>query len=301
MLTTEITLIAGKFTLELAATYAESDNLSYKKNRLGVTLMKYGIIPLVSLLLMLGTAQVWSDTEMKVATTQSGAPDSLYISNGKVYTAAEGHKIIIDPYQQSMTMMNVEKKEYMLIDEAFIDEISGMMSMMQDMMSQLPPGMLEQLPPEQREQILAQLGGGKGAKQAGTSTKPVIKNTGNSRKISGIACDDYTITDSAGEQIKACVASRGATNMNKEDYETLLQVGKFGMAFVEKISAAMPNMTDDIDISAMTGFDLPGVPMEVISDDVKTTISSISEKSIDLSSYDLSGYKQTQMPQMMGQ
>ncbi len=301
MLTTEITLIVGKFTLELAATYAESDNLSTKKNRLGVTMMKYGIIPLVSLLLILGTVPVWSDTEMKVTTTQSGAPNSLYISNGKVYTAAEGHKIIIDPYQQSMTMMNVEQKEYMLIDEAFIDEISGMMSMMQDMMSQLPPGMLEQLPPEQREQILAQMGGGKGAKQADISAKPVIKNTGKSRKINGIACDDYTITNSDGEQIKACVASQGAAKMNKEDYETLTQVGKFGMAFVEKISAAMPNMTEDLDISAMTGFDLPGVPMEVISDDVKTTISSITEKTIDLSSYDLSGYKQTQMPQMMGQ
>jgi len=292
MLTTEITLIDGKFTLELAATYAESDNLSYKKNRLGVTKMKYGFIAVAGMLLISATAPVWSDTEMKVATNQSGAPDSLYISNGKVYTAAEGHKIIIDPYQESMTVINVENKEYMLIDEAFIDEISGMMSMMQDMMSQLPPGMLEQLPPEQREQLLAQLGGGKDSRQASELAKPVIKNTGKSRKISGISCDDYTITDSEGDQIKACVASQSATKMNKEDYETLMQVGKFGMAFVEKISAAMPNMTDEIDISAMTGFDLPGVPLEVISDDVTTTISSISEKS---------GYKQTQMPQMMGQ
>jgi len=94
MLTTEITLIDGKFTLELAATYAESDNLSYKKNRLGVTKMKYGFIAVASLLLISATAPVWSDTEMKVATNQSGAPDSLYISNGKVYTAAEGHKIL---------------------------------------------------------------------------------------------------------------------------------------------------------------------------------------------------------------
>ena len=301
MLTTETTLIARKFTLDLAATYDESDNLSNKKNRLGVSNMKYGIVLLVSLLLIVTSAPVWSDTEMKVVTNQSGAPDSLYVSSGKVYTEAEGHKIIIDPYQQTITMINVENKEYMLLDDAFIDEISGMMSMMEDIVSQLPPGMLDQLPPEQREQILAQLGGGKDTKQNESATKPVIKNTGNSRKVNGIGCDDYTITAADGKIIKACVASQGASKMNKEDYETLIQVGKFGMAFAEKISRAMPNITEEIDISVMTGFDLPGVPMEVISDEIETSISSISEKSIDISSYDLSGYKQSQLPQMIGQ
>ena len=73
MLTTEITLILGKFTLELAATSAESDNLSYKKNRLGVTKMKFGFIAVASLLLISAAAPVWPDTEMKVATNQSGA------------------------------------------------------------------------------------------------------------------------------------------------------------------------------------------------------------------------------------
>lgn len=251
------------------------------------------------LLLALSSSPLLADTQFTMQSNQQGAPTDVYISNGKLYTSAEGMKIIINPGAEEMTIIDDAKKEYMLLDQEFFDQIGGMMSMMQEMVSQLPPGMLDNLPPEQRDAIMGQLGGGK--TPANEKSKAAIKKSGGGKKVNNIQCEFYTITDSEGGSSTACVASQKSAGMNDADYATMMSVSEFGRAMVEQMAESMPGIADNIDISGMASMELPGIPVEVINEEFSTTITSITEKSLDLSEYSTTNYTRADLSAMMGQ
>ena len=60
----------------------------------------------------------------------------------------------------------------------------------------------------------------------------------------------------------------------------------------------MPQMTEALEVSIMQ-LNLPGVPMEMINDDSVTQIVSIEEKKVDTSDYNIDGYEETDMGQML--
>lgn len=248
-------------------------------------------------LLILGMtfSLAYADTEIVLQSDKDNVPSTILIADGKLYAKEGGEKIIADPSAGEIIIINDGDKSYMVIDEAFIENMSALVSgMAQTLMSQLPPEVLAQLPPEQRA-ALEQLDQSADAEV----NVPSIKQTGESKIVNGVKCDIYAYDNSDSDSTNSiCAASAKAAKMNTDDYSTLIKLGEFMTELVAKFTASMPQMTEALEVSIMQ-LNLPGVPMEMINDDSVTQIVSIEEKKVDTSDYNIDGYEETDMGQML--
>lgn len=250
---------------------------------------------LTVLLISVVVGQAFADTEIVLQSDDSNVPSKIYIAAGKLYSTADGEKIIVDPVAEEIIIVDDSAKTYTVIDQAVVAQMSALISgMAQTLMSQIPPEMLEQMAPEQREALQK-------LNQPATDAEvkmPTIVNTGKSKTVNGIKCEIYSVKENDSQSGSSiCAASAKAAKMNGDDYATLMKLGDFVTELGSKFAESMPQMKDELELSIMQ-LKLPGVPMEMINDDSVTQIISITEKKVDTSDYNTAGYEKTDIGQM---
>lgn len=232
-----------------------------------------------------------ADTQIKFSSTDEHAPESIYISAGKIYLHDGESKVIIAPAAREMTIINDSDKEYMVVDEAFFEGMGKMASAMQDMMKSLPPGMMDQIPESQRAALL-------GASGAKPLPKTELIQLGSKQTISSVPCVDHKVMSDGEQQATACIADAKDTGMNMDDYKTLQELPGFAGHIQQQLAASFPDLANNVDMNGLGAAELPGVPMQVLSDGDRYTIDSISSETVDLSQYSISGYKKIDTSEM---
>ena len=221
-------------------------------------------------------------------------PDKILIKNGRVLITEPGreNRMIFDTNSGSIYVVNDKEREYMVIDEAYMENVGSMMNSMQSVMA----GMMDQVSEEQRAELEEMLGTG-----LGTQSEPVdiqIVKTGQSKKISGYNCDILQLKENNITTSTVCVATAKEVKMHTGDYATLIKMGEITTSFVDKFSQIAGDYSDKLVAGGKIITQIKGIPLEMVNGDDRSIMSSITESAIADSVFGLSGYQQIDPLQM---
>jgi Domain of unknown function (DUF4412) len=156
--------------------------------------MRISICTFSALLLFAGTASAASD-DLTVVTkhTVNGTPGDTttsYLGSDHVRMApGGGHETIIDLKTGVMTTLDDKKKTYYVVTK---QDMADLNAKMQERMNS----------PEMKKGMEAMKG-----MAAGMESSYEVKKTGETRKIAGYSCEEWSITMTAFSTIKECVTT----------------------------------------------------------------------------------------------
>jgi hypothetical protein len=256
------------------------------------------IIP-AAILLVLIVLPGQADVTLKYRSGADGEPNTVMVSGAMVRTdsnAAKGSSTsLYDDRNKSLTIINKQKKSYLVMDNGTIKEQVGRMQAAQKQMMAQMQEKLQGLPEDQRRQVekqLAQMGmGNPGAQQP--VPKFSSKKTNRSESVNGINCniyESYKDDDKIGE---ACIADPAALKLSKSDYQTLQGMFSFLRSMTKQFSFNSPGTKSEIGMFD----DVEGLPIKVTN--AQGSVMSLLDISNQALSSDLfkvpDGYQQAEM------
>ena len=239
---------------------------------------------------------------------QGEGPETFLISKGKVLMrSGENEDMVYDDRKRQMTMIDHSRRGYFVMDpEKMAAQMQGMQSQMQGQMGAAMEQMKQHMQTlldnpdisdEQKKMIqdeMAKMSARSGAMPTapGAAPEPMkIKATGKSRKVAGINCKMHRVSRGGRTVQEVCVASRKATGMPKDDYQTMQNMFSFMREIAEKSMSAMG-------MSGGGGAAFPeidGVPVEIkdMEDGTVSVLRNVSTKSIADSTFSVpAGYRE---------
>jgi hypothetical protein len=229
---------------------------------------------------------------------QSKAAGQVEISNGLVRSSSPGDSsayMIFDSGADHFTMIDVDRKTYMVFDQAQIEELAGMQKRaMQQMEAQLA-----NLPAAQREQMRKMMSNMMGGAEPGKAPEPHrYERSGKTDEVAGYTCEVLKIyigERMAGEQ---CVVSQDELGIPAEDYRTM----KAMQQFIVELVSQFPMVGEQVMEYGEPGRDEIPVRYSHQSKMTGTTVGelqSISFDDIDASRFEIpEGFKKQEMPKM---
>ena len=147
-------------------------------------------------LLALAVSPAFADlTITSKVTHDGGAPQTAmsYIASDHLRVSQpDGNEVIVDPVAGSMTMLDGKKKTYWVMTRQDFD------AMTQKMSEAMNSPEMKNLPPEVQAKMQAMMGG---------MLAVNVEKTGNSRKVAGYNCDEWTITIGQFSKTTECVTN----------------------------------------------------------------------------------------------
>ncbi len=237
-----------------------------------------------------------ADTMITLKNTDAAMPDKILIKNGRVLITEPNResRMIFDTNTDTIYVIDDSKKEYIAFTATDMENISNMMNSMQSMMD----GMLDQVSAEQRAQIEAMMGGSPDdGSQANPASYQIVK-TGKSKTISGFHCDIIQLQESNITTTEVCIASQKTAKMNTDDYKTLIKMSKISQSFIDKFSHMAGEHTDGLISAGQIINQINGIPVEMVSGNDRSIMTSITESAITNGVFGLNGYQQIDLIQM---
>lgn len=198
--------------------------------------------------------------------------------------------VIFDAGRQVIIVINPERRTYMEVTKAQIDQIG---TQMQGMMAQMEAAMAN-MPPEQRAQIEAMMRGrGMSVPQAPTLE---YRKTGTDR-VGQWACDTYEATENGQKVMDLCTVEPSALGLTAADAETMRQLAEF-------FTKLVPQGASMLDVgSPERGF--TGVPVRTTTtaggDQVTTELAEVSRQNFDDSIFEVpAGFQKQEFMGGMG-
>lgn len=180
---------------------------------------------LISALMLLAGMAALADTTI----TYDDGSKVLVKDDMVMFGDAEGG-VLYDGEKNTMTMIQHQQKQYMVMDEAFADSVSGQISAAMKQME----AQLAQMPPEQRAMMEKMMR----ERMPGSAQKVhhEFRQTGSSQEIAGYDCDDGELLKNGKVEVQLCVASVRELGIPKDDYESMGAAFTAMAALVEKFS-----------------------------------------------------------------
>lgn len=188
-----------------------------------------------------------------------GSPDLVQVSGNKVRLemkapggAGKG-VMLFDADQKVMYQIDTRGRQYMKMDQNFMQQQAGLMQQMRARMQE----QMKNMPPEQRRQMEQMMGAENGQAQA-----PKIEKTDTRREIDGVACTVYRVQPpaSGAPAGEVCLASAEALKISAADYQTLRAMFEHMQQMGEQASGMKGGMA----VSEMDGLPIemrmPGAP-----------------------------------------
>jgi hypothetical protein len=237
---------------------------------------------------------VMADTTIHFKNTDDSMPDALHIKDGvAMLKDPKGRgRMVFDTNKEQLLMINDQRKEYIVINEAYLEQMGSMMQQQMDIM-------LAALPPEQQKMMKEQMN------QAMGGDKPVeynVKKTGKSAKVNGIECEQHTILENAQAVAEACIADASHSGMNKADFATLQKMATLSEKFTQKAAKSAGPLARGLPKGSSFGA-IQGLPVEIkqLQNGNVTTVTSVENTQLDPQLFSAAGAKQTDPLQQLQQ
>jgi len=254
------------------------------------------------LMLLTGVCQAdttWIMDRVDVATNKVMDSQHVLIGNNKVrINASAGTWILFDAGKKTMTQVLDEKKKFVVVDEATINNLVTMQAAAMESMKTK----MAALPPAQRAQMEAMMGKMAPAAPKTEEVQEVkVRPLAASKQVAGHKCQTYEVLLGDKKVSENCLANRKEFELNQADIRTLEEM----INFSQRMTAKMPIGGD---VSAATnGFldkdDL--IPVESQSWDgaspakYKMVFKSLSLEKIPAAQFEVpQDYVQQSMPKM---
>jgi hypothetical protein len=212
-------------------------------------------------------------------TTASGSKtNQIQIAKDRMRAEVEGpmgsQVVIFDATKQVIDILNVERKTYIEMTKA---ELDNMATQAQQMMSQMQT-MMANMPPAQRAQMEAMMAGrGMGAAAPAAPVKVEYKKTGTDR-VAKWNCDKYDVLRDGQKTSEVCTASPAALGLTAADVDVMRQLGQFFKQIASQASAMF-------DLGQPTDPGFIGVPvrsiMTVAGQPVTGEVTDVSHQTFD--------------------
>ena len=208
--------------------------------------------------------------------------------------------MIFDGARQVMQIVSVDKKTYLEMTKATVEQMAGQLS---GMMAQMEAAMAN-MPPAQRAQIEAMMRGRGGAGMPGgmagmmAPARPEYRKTGTDR-VGTWACEKYEGTANGQKVSDVCTVDPGALGLAPADMTVLTQIADFIKSLTSMIPGAATGMV------GITGQGFPGIPIRTITTVGGTTttteITNVSRQTFPDSLFQVpAGFTKQAMPTMGG-
>ena len=262
--------------------------LNHTKHVLATLFLAFGLNVQADSTVVFGDA---SDSQRKAA-------GKIEISNGRVRSSSPGDGsayMIFDAGADHFTMIDVDRKSYMVFDQQHIQELVSMQKRAMEQME----ATLANMPAAQREQMRKMMGGMMGGAQPGAKPEPhrYVRN-GKTETVAGYKCEVLEVH--IGEKIVAeqCVVGQKQLGIPADDYRTM----KAMQEFIVKLVSQFPMVDEQIMEYGEPGHDEIPVRYSHHSKMTGTTrgeLRSISFDVIDAGRFEIpKGYKKQEMPKM---
>jgi len=163
----------------------------------------------------------------------------ILISDGRVMFGDDDSSIIYPGSGSTMTVLEHERRRYMVIDEDFVDSVSVQMeAAMAEVQQQLA-----MLPPEQRarmQEMLQQRMPG----QKPEASEREFRSTGRSEKVSGFTCITGELFKNGKKESELCVSDPDELGMSKKDYKALIAAFSAMSSLVGRFSPGTDEIFD---------------------------------------------------------
>ncbi len=188
--------------------------------------------------------------EFDIDTPHGKGFSQLYVDKGKVAVVQDrmnGH-IFFDQRSLTFTIVDHDQRSFILMDEAKIERAIGMASSVMGAVS----GAMESvkgLPKEQREAAEAFLKSMGLAGGTAAPARPQVKNLNQQRRVAGVTCAMYRVSQGSKPTSEACVASAVDAGVAASEWQTLQAMRGLWMKYadqaaplVERFGAGMPDV-----------------------------------------------------------
>lgn len=244
----------------------------------------------------------WSDTTLMMDRVDNASgkvldTQRIQIAKNKVRMGIPQQKswILFDASNKTITHVMDDKKKYMIIDEATINNLMAM----QSTAMATAKAQMANLPPAQRAQIEAMMN--KMSPQEQPKEEIKIKATGTTKEVAGHKCKSYDILLGNKKISENCVVSRKEFDIPADDYKTLDAMFKFS----KDIATKMPQNSDFSASTTAAWEQGDNVPIEAQiwqngqPAANKMVFNSVKSESISASQFSVpSDYVQQSMPKM---
>lgn len=246
-------------------------------------------------------ATVQADSTIEFANLGDGqgkAAGTVQISNGRVRSSSPGESsayMIFDASADQFTMVDVDRKTYMIFDQQQIQEL---VAMQKKAMQQMDAA-LANMPESQRAQMRKMMGGMMGGMQGGAKPEPHrYVRTGKTENVAGHDCEVLEVYAGDNKVAEQCVVGQKALGIPADDYQTM----KAMQEFIVELVSQFPMVNEQIMEYGEPGHDEIPVRYTHFSKLTGTTrgeLRNISFEAIDASRFEIpKGFKQQEMPKM---
>lgn len=206
------------------------------------TMMSKLLVPTLASSIVLFSQPIWADAQVQY--TNGADTQTALVKNGKVLIRNAGDpstEMLFDAATRTMTVIQHNEKNYMVLDEATIENLAGQLGGMRDMINQ----QMANLPPEQREQLAAFLGG---AVQQPEQKAEVVVTTqpGGSLTVNGVTCSNQVVLRNGAASGSFCTAGAGAAKLSEGDYKTLVSMQTFMFDMAKKAKDSMGSLAQQV-------------------------------------------------------
>ena len=201
---------------------------------------------------------------------------------------------------QSIYALDPDKKSYTVVDKAAMDRMGGQLAEMRKKME----AQMANMPPERRammEQMMSQMGGGAGAKQA---VKREVTATGRTETVGGFKCKVWEVSVDGVKDQELCAAAPGSLPGGTEVLATMREIGEMLKGLTEGMgSMARRNATDSwADLAKINGIPILTRDFAGGKASSEMRLSVIRSESVPGSMFEVpAGYTQRKMPTMGGE
>jgi hypothetical protein len=183
-------------------------------------------------------------------------------------TDASGRKVVIfDATKGVLDVIDPDKKTYMEITQAEVDQMAAQM---QGAMSQMQQAMAN-MPPEQRAQMEAMMGRGRAMMMPAAPAKTEYHQAGTDH-VGKWTCDKYDVMQAGQKTGEICTVAPSALGFTAADFEVTRQMADF---FKKVIPQAAQQMFT-VGRQEEQGF--AGVPVRTVSGQVTSEITEASRQ-----------------------
>ena len=228
----------------------------------------------------------------------SKAAGTVEISNGRVRASSPGDPsayMVFDAQAKNFTMIDVDRKTYMIFDQ---QQIQNLVSMQTRAMEQME-ATLANLPAAQREQMRKMMSGMMGGQKNKQKSAPrrYVRN-GQTETVAGHNCEVLEVYVGDKKIAEQCVVGQKQLGIPNDDYQTIKAMQEFIVDLVSQFPAVDKNIMqygepgkDEIPVRYSRYSKLTGA--------TSGELRSISFSSIDAGRFDIpSGFKQQKMPKL---
>jgi len=242
---------------------------------------------------------VIQQVERAIGSNQAGETVTIYMDAGKLRVeGANGgspYLLIFDNAKQVMWMADLQKKTYMEITKAQVEQMANQM---QQMMAQMEQAMA-QVPPAQRAMMEQMMKGRMGGMTAALAI--TVRDKGASDTVGQFSCKLYEILSNGQVSSEVCAADPSQMNLDASAFETFKALAEF----YEPLRRIMPQMAASGGWSAPNAMDqINGFPVRTVRYEggkpaSESLLQTLEERAIDAAQFTLpSGLKKQEMPKM---